>query len=66
MTFKGDTLEAYDPIEGKRVARYDISSDGKVISTTDVATGETSISSFKFMKDEGIVVIDDIQFFHRK
>ena len=64
-TFKGDTLEIYDRIDGKRVFKYVISPDGTEITTTNVATRETGTDDFEFIREQGIVVIGGITYYRK-
>jgi len=65
MTFRRTTVEFYDVIEGKRVLEYSISEDGNSITLKNVATGETHTTSFRYIKEHGIVVYGEFQY-HRR
>lgn len=64
-TFKGNTLEMYDKLGGKRVFKYKISEDGSRITVTNVVTGKTTTESFKFIKEHQIIVMSGLEY-HRR
>ena len=65
LTFKGDTLEMTGDLVGKHICKYQISADGTTIIATDVATGEVSTTSFKYVKEYDIVVAGGVEFYHK-
>lgn len=65
-TFKGDTLEMFDKFGGKRIFKYSISPDGTTITTTDIVNGKIGNESFKFIKENGVVVINNISYYRKR
>jgi len=65
LTFKSDTLEIYNVIDGKRIFQYTISKDGNNIRITNVATRQTTTESFSFIKEYQIVVLSGIEYHHK-
>ncbi len=65
LTFRGDTLEVYDVLDGKRVFEYKISEDGKQLVATSVATGKTTTESFKYIKEHECVVMNGKEYYKK-
>ncbi len=56
MTFKKDTIEYYDRINGKAILKYSISEDGSILTTTDIM-GTVTSQKFKYEPEFEAVVI---------
>ena len=64
VTFKSNnTLEANNPLSGKTVYKYSISSDGQSITETNIATNQTGTESFEYIPAQGLVVLGGVSYF---
>jgi len=64
VTFRSsDILEMEDAVNGRRIYEYKILGDGETIKITDVTSGNTTSHSFNYVKDYGIVVIDNVEYY---
>jgi hypothetical protein len=65
ITFRGSTVEFYDVLGGKRIFEFSISQDGHSITLKNVATGQTTMDDYRYVKEYGIVVIGVIEYYRR-
>ena len=65
LTFKDDTLETFNTLEGKHIFKYEISDDGTQITTTNLVTGEESTDNFKYVKELDVVYMWGLEYYHR-
>ncbi len=63
LTVKGDTIELFNAIDGKRVFKYSISGDGKSISLTNVVTGKVVKQRFSYSTEAKAIVIGDMEYY---
>ncbi|MFC1978285.1 DUF4352 domain-containing protein [Chloroflexota bacterium] len=64
-TFREDTLELYNRLDGKRIFKYKISQDERSISLTNVVSGQKTVMGFKYGKEPGFVVIGEATYYRQ-
>lgn len=63
VTFRDSNfLEMHDTVNGIQIYQYKISDDGETIQLTNVVTKKTTPLKFNYVKDYGIVVIDNVEY----